>query len=269
MARHRYAACMKCRSEAQKVAGVTAAQQAGLRRGRSKGTNHRTGYKHREESKRQIAASNKAFWAAHPDLAVERGTKTRGELNHRWKGGVSRLNTSIRQMTENRTWADAVRSRDSKCVRCGSTESLEAHHKTEFADLIERLGINSRDDARCHAAILWALDNGEALCEACHYAEHGRICPEPHHRPAVIKTCAHCGTRFAGRNRLYCSRACSSAAQSVLLQGVGNPNYRSGRTRRTCLQCGSEFSVKPAIVAQGGGKFCGRQCVNENRRHHV
>ena len=174
MARARYAACLGCRSEAQKIAGITDNQRAGLSLGSVKGTNRRNGYKHREETKRKTAASNKRYWAAHPEKAIERGVKTRGELNCRWNGGSSKLNVSIRQMTENRKWMDAVKARDGSCQRCDSTEDLESHHIVTLAELMERLNIKSRDDARRHADKLWCLDNGETLCRPCHYDEHGR-----------------------------------------------------------------------------------------------
>lgn len=174
MAKARFAACMACRSEAQKVVGITAAQQEGLSRGRVKGTNHRTGYQHREESKRKASESHRLWCASNPDKVQARGAKTRGPAHRLWNGGSSRLNTSIRQMTENRRWMDAIKARDGACVRCGSVEGLESHHKRPLAELIEELGIQSRDDARAHTAVLWDLSNGEALCADCHYAEHGR-----------------------------------------------------------------------------------------------
>jgi 5-methylcytosine-specific restriction endonuclease McrA len=165
---------MACRSEAQKVAGITERQQSGLSLGREKGTNHRAGYSHREESKLKASATHKAYWAANPDKALARGAKIRGEKNYRWNGGSSKLNVSIRQMTENRKWMDDIKERDGRCLRCGSTARLESHHKRSLADLIADLAIKSRDDARKHAAILWDLANGETLCEPCHYQEHGR-----------------------------------------------------------------------------------------------
>ena len=174
LARVRYAACMACRSDAQKVAGITERQQSGLSLGREKGTNHRAGYSHREESKRQVSAANKAFWAANPEKAAERGSKTRAEKHYKWKGGASKLSVSIRQMNENRKWMDAVKERDGECLRCGSTSHLESHHRHSFAELLSDLAIKSRDDARKHAAVLWDLDNGETLCQPCHYREHGR-----------------------------------------------------------------------------------------------
>lgn len=174
MAKARYAACLSCRSQAQKVAGITPAQHGGLSRGRVKGANHRAGYKHKEESKLRAAEANKRFWAENPERAAERGAKMRGENHYGWNGGSSRLNTSIRQMTENRKWMDAVKVRDGRCQRCGSGDALESHHKIGLAEIIVRLGIRSRDDARKHAADLWDLANGETLCRPCHYQEHGR-----------------------------------------------------------------------------------------------
>lgn len=174
LAKTRFAACMLHRAEAQKVAGITEAQQAGLKLGRPKGTNHRAGYKHREESKRKASESHRLWCEANPDKVVARSAKTRGERHRLWKGGIAKLNLSIRQMTENRRWMDAIKARDGSCVRCGSTDRLESHHKKGLGELIAELGIASRDDARRHAAVLWDLSNGETLCEPCHYAHHGR-----------------------------------------------------------------------------------------------
>lgn len=174
LARVRHVACMAHRGQAQALSGVTDAQREGLSLGRVKGTNHRAGYTHRPESKAKASATHKAFCAAHPQAVAARGAKVRGEAHYRWKGGASRLNASIRRMTENRKWMEAVKERDGACLRCASTDLLEAHHRTTLAALIESLGIKSRDDARTHAAALWALENGETLCSGCHYIEHGR-----------------------------------------------------------------------------------------------
>lgn len=171
MKKARYAACMEHRAEAQRVAGITDAQQAGLSHGRRKGTNWRTGYRHRAESRRKCSESNRAYWAANPEAAISRGK--RGEDHYKWNGGSTQLNQSIRTMTENRKWLDAVKDRDGKCVRCGSGKQLEAHHIIGLAELISRHGIRSRNDAR-ECAELWNLKNGETLCARCHYHEHGR-----------------------------------------------------------------------------------------------
>lgn len=172
--RTRYVACIKHRAEAQRAAGVTESQQQSLALGRKKGTNHRVGYSHRVESKAKASASNKRFAAENPKAVAVRGAKLRGERHYRWSGGVSKINASIRRMTENRRWMDAVKARDGNCVRCGCIDDLESHHKRSLGDLIEDLGITNRDDARTHAAALWDVNNGETLCRRCHYAEHGR-----------------------------------------------------------------------------------------------
>lgn len=173
LARVRYAACMAHRAKAQIVVGITEAQQAGLARGRQKGTNNRNGRKDSDTTRAKRSATLKAYWADNPEKAMARGAKTRGELNVRWKGGSSKLNTSVRQLTENRRWLDAIKARDGACVRCGANDDLESHHIVELAELIERHGITTRDQARDCAA-LWDLSNGETLCRACHYAHHGR-----------------------------------------------------------------------------------------------
>lgn len=165
---------MEHRGEAQRLSGVTEAQRAGLALGSVKGTNHRAGYQHSAESRAKASAAHKAFCAANPEAVAARGAKVRGEAHYRWNGGTSRQNASIRRMTENRRWMEAVKARDGACLRCGATEPLEAHHRTTLAALIESLGIRSRDDARTNAAVLWALENGETLCSGCHYIEHGR-----------------------------------------------------------------------------------------------
>jgi len=237
--RFRYAACMACRSEAQKVAGITERQHSGLSLGREKGTNHRTGYSHREESKRKVAAANKAFWAANPEKAKKRGAKTRGPLHYRWKGGIARLNQSIRRMSENRKWMDAIKLRDQKCVYCGSMDNLESHHNPPLASLVKSLGIKSRDDARAHSDVLWSLAAGVALCSNCHDAAHGRHQRPPAARQNPPRSCVRCGNQFVirpsllkGRGGQCCSRACADAMRSLRQRGSDNPNWKGGNANR-------------------------------------
>jgi len=174
MARARYAACMEHRALAQKVIGITAAQKAALELGREKGTNHLEGIPKDELSKRKRSVAMLHWCRQHPEAVAARARKTRGANHYRWNGGSSKLNVSIRQMTEYRKWMDAVKARDGCCVQCGETAELESHHVIPLAELLTSFDITSRQNARKHSDALWDLNNGVALCRRCHYAEHGR-----------------------------------------------------------------------------------------------
>ncbi len=168
----RHVACFEHRSQAQKLSGITDAQRKGLSLGTVKGNNYRKGSHNSQASKEKVSKSNKEYWANHPDLAAQRGLKTRGHLHKNWKGGSSRLNTAIRRLTEYRKWADAVRERDVTC-KCGASDELESHHKVELSVLINQHKIKNVQDARkCQE--LWDIGNGETLCVTCHFSKHGR-----------------------------------------------------------------------------------------------
>ena len=173
----RYVACMEHRTEAQKRVEITDAQKAALAMGRVKGVNHLNGIPKSEESKHKRAASMVAWCASNPDKVKARALKTYGENHYNWKGGSSRLNKAVRLLTENRKWMDSVKERDGKCLDCGATENLEAHHKIELAVLIKKYGIKTREQAR-ECLELWNLDNGKTLCQKCHYDEHERTYSE-------------------------------------------------------------------------------------------
>jgi len=165
---------MAHRAEAQKLSGITPAQQAGLSLGRRKGTNNLIGIPKSEESKRKRSESMKRWATENPVAVLARSENSRGERHYNWKGGLSKLSQSIRQMTEYRKWMDAVKAKDGyMCVRCPSTENLESHHKMRFAELLRENNVSSRDDARACAA-LWDVNNGETLCQRCHFEEHER-----------------------------------------------------------------------------------------------
>lgn len=59
-------------------------------------------------------------------------------------------------------WADAVKSRDGKCMDCGSINDLHAHH------------IKPKSS---HPDLRLAVDNGKTLCYGCHKKEHERNRP--------------------------------------------------------------------------------------------
>ena len=173
LAKARYVACYEHREIAKKQFPLTDKQLKALELGRTKGDNHLRGIPKSKESNQKRSESHKKYCSTHPDKVAERGKKIRGENHYKWKGGSSKLNISIRTMTENRKWMDAIKARDNACVRCGSRVNLESHHIIPLAELIEKYNIKNREDAR-KTPELWNLENGITLCQKCHYTEHGR-----------------------------------------------------------------------------------------------
>ena len=137
----RHVACIEHRAAAQKISGITEKQLAGLSLGRKKGENHLKGIPKSATSNIKRSKSHKLWCENNPERVAARGEKTRGEKHYRWNGGSSRLNASIRTMTENRKWLDAVKKRDGECKVCCTDESLESHHILSLAVLIDAYGI--------------------------------------------------------------------------------------------------------------------------------
>lgn len=243
LAKVRWVACLEHRDDAKRMFPVTEAQKRALELGREKGTNHLSGIPKSESSNKKRSISIKRKLEQCPEIAIERGKKIRGENHYRWNGGSSILNVSIRAMTENRKWGDAIKERDKVCVRCGSIEDLESHHLVSLAEIIEDYQIKNRQDAReCDA--LWDLSNGITLCRKCHCEIHGiKYTPNGvgrRRKPKKIRR------SFVGEN---------------------NPNYRGGKISKICPYCGCIYYVKPSEVDKR--KFCSRRCANENRRKKI
>lgn len=80
-----------------------------------------------------------------------------GKNNHRWKGGITPLNTKIRNSEEYKKWRLSVFARDEyACVLCGvsgSKKPLNADHIKPFADYQE---------------LRFDINNGRTLCIDCH-----------------------------------------------------------------------------------------------------
>ena len=169
----RHFACMEHRSQAQKQSGQTELQIASLALGRSPGHTRGKGRQMHEDTKRKISSARSAWCKNNPEKVKAAGAKTRGPNKYNWKGGSTGLNLSIRRMSENRKWMDAVKKRDGKCCKCGSTEKLESHHLIPLCQLIESNKITSRDEAR-ECVAFWDISNGITLCQKCHYKLHGR-----------------------------------------------------------------------------------------------
>lgn len=97
-----------------------------------------------------------------------------GEDNPNWKGGITTRDLD-RSRYRAKAWVKAVKDRDGwRCVECGSTEGLHAHHVKSW---------------RYHPDLRYEVSNGKTLCEPCHEAAHGykfprRGTPNLHERTA-------------------------------------------------------------------------------------
>ena len=66
------------------------------------------------------------YWLNKKRLDISLGQM--GEKNKMWKGGISSVNTKIRNSKEYKDWRKKVIERDGKCVLCDSIENLRADH---------------------------------------------------------------------------------------------------------------------------------------------
>jgi hypothetical protein len=109
-----------------------------------------------------------------------------GEHSVYWKGGITPLHITIRNIEEGRTWRFNVFIRDNfTCQECGKPKGgeLNAHHKKPFSIILnEFLSLYSQfspiEDKETLARLaisykpFWDLNNGITLCEECHDKTH-------------------------------------------------------------------------------------------------
>jgi hypothetical protein len=90
-----------------------------------------------------------------------------------WKGGISDLTRSLRQIIagtfEYRQWRSDVFQRDDYiCQHCREKGGkLNADHLKEFQKILLEYNIKNKEEALlCEE--LWNINNGRTLCESCH-----------------------------------------------------------------------------------------------------
>lgn len=160
--------------------------------GRKKGT------KHSEETKKKISESNKgkhSYWIGKKMseesnkkrsvslMGIKKGPMSRdhkkkvsegrrgimvGKDHPLWKGGIPKVNKSIRTSARYKEWRMKVFVRDNfRCILCGVAGYIEAHHKKQLSELIKENQIKDiRQAESCDE--LWDVKNGVTLCEECH-----------------------------------------------------------------------------------------------------
>lgn len=96
----------------------------------------------------------------------------RGEKSNFWKGGISKLQSILRNCLEYKNWRITVFSRDRfQCIECGvkgcRRNQLNADHIKSFSFILQENKIKTLEQAlKCEE--LWDINNGRTLCIPCH-----------------------------------------------------------------------------------------------------
>ena len=97
-----------------------------------------------------------------------------GEKHPNWRGGVTKLYHTIRNLPEYKKWRKAVFDRDGyACQFCGDKNSkgnkvyIQADHINPFSVILLENNISTAGEAiKCDE--LWNVSNGQTLCKKCH-----------------------------------------------------------------------------------------------------
>ena len=98
----------------------------------------------------------------------------KGENNHFWKGGKTKISQQIKNLVEYKMWRSKVFERDKyTCVECGRNRKkcdrviIQADHIYPFSKILDDFNITSIEEAiSCEK--LWDINNGRTLCVDCH-----------------------------------------------------------------------------------------------------
>lgn len=103
-----------------------------------------------------------------------------GENATAWKGGKMSITRLVKGFQNRNGWYKKVYKRDGfKCVKCGSKNKIEAHHKVPIRSIVNEY-VDKFDNNEDLYIFLISLDiiidehlnNGVTLCRYCHKEEH-------------------------------------------------------------------------------------------------
>jgi len=113
-----------------------------------------------------------------PNIVYKRGKESRWhqEGNPSWQGGLTPLNSLIRNLAQYQDWKISCLRRDNRmCQMCGAKSPLEIDHIVPFAVIVRRNQIKSIEDAE-KCTELWDTTNGRTLCKFCHKNTDTYLC---------------------------------------------------------------------------------------------
>lgn len=109
------------------------------------------------------------------EITIQHNKKMSGENAPAWKGGVSKLHTSIRSSLEYREWILKVQKKDDyRCGFCGKRGGgiqIQVHHKKHMSEIVRENNITTIQEAKV-CKELWDVDNGMVVCVPCHKEYH-------------------------------------------------------------------------------------------------
>ena len=84
----------------------------------------------------------------------------------------------------------------------------------------------------------------------------------------IIAACDKCNKIRYLRKRSY-----RALCKSCVRKGKNNPNFKGGKLKRLCKQCGGVFEVDPSAIKHSRGIFCSRPCARKGQKrfptHHT
>ena len=137
---------------------------------RNKGKKY-PGRVHSEDTKRKISEGLKGHKVSESCKAKLRLRV--GPAQSNWKGGISKINETVRKITKYKEWRKSVYERDNyTCQECGKCGRLHADHIKPFKIILReyREKYGEVDILRIQEyRPLWDISNGKTLCEKCHH----------------------------------------------------------------------------------------------------
>lgn len=149
-------AAKKRLSEFNKSIGRTPPNMKGYKHSEETKEKYREVAKKRKYSPKTIEKFRKAKLGNIPWNKNKKCPQTSGSKNGSWKGGITPINSKLRNSIEYSLWRKSVFERDKyECVFGGKEHGskLVADHIKKFADYPE---------------LRFAIDNGRTLCHECH-----------------------------------------------------------------------------------------------------
>jgi len=123
----------------------------------------------------------------------------------------------------------------------------------------------------CGKEFMYYPSHKAKFCSRECYHKYYRGKNHPWYKGKVKLTCPQCGKQFliqpswAKQGVKFCSKECRIKWMKEHLKGERNPNFKGGKIKLTCQQCGRKFEVDRWKTDR---KYCSRECVAKAQKWH-